>query len=160
MVKKLAFCGFIALLLSACDSKQVYDHYEDLPGYWAQDSTVSFQVEEMDTVTPYNLFINLRNNSKYPYSNLYLITAMTFPNGKQVVDTLQYEMANPDGTFMGNGSGELKENKFWYKEGVVFSEKGTYSIDIRQAMRKNGSVKGIDSLQGITEVGFRIEKIN
>jgi hypothetical protein len=31
---------------------------------------------------------------------------------------------------------------------------------IWQAMRKNGSVNGIKKLTGITDVGFRIEKVN
>lgn len=85
---------------------------------------------------------------------------MNFPNGKVIVDTLEYKMAYPNGKWMGNGFSDIKENKLWYKENVQFSEIGTYQINIRHAMRQNGEVEGIDDLQGITEVGFSIEKNN
>lgn len=85
---------------------------------------------------------------------------MNFPNGKIITDTLEYEMAYPDGKFMGSGFGEVKENKLWYKEKVQFPEEGVYQVEIQQAMRKNGKIDPIEKLEGITEVGFRIEKVN
>ena len=79
-------------------------------------------------------------------------------NGKVISDTLEYEMAYPNGDWMGQGFGDVYESKLWYKENVRFPETGTYQFKIRQAMRKNGNVNGISELQGITDVGFRIEK--
>lgn len=148
----------VLLLVSSCDPKRVFDEYESLPNHWNKDSVITFRIEGMDTVQTYDLFINIRNNNAYPYSNLFLITEMNFPNGKVIVDTLEYEMARPDGTWLGEGFSNIKESKLWYKENVEFSEIGTYTVKIRHAMRQNGEVDGIDNLKGITEVGFRIEK--
>ena len=67
-------------------------------------------------------------------------------------------MARPDGEWLGTGFGDVKENKLWYKEHVRFKEPGEYRVNIRHAMRKNGEVNGIQNLDGITDVGFRIEK--
>ncbi|WP_121666010.1 gliding motility lipoprotein GldH [Mesonia aquimarina] len=156
----------VLLLLTAlgltisCDSKQVFDSYKSVGKSWHKDSIVSFQIKDLDKLKPYNLFINIRNNNTYNYNNLFLITEMNFPNGKVITDTLEYEMAYPDGKFMGEGFGDVKENKLWYKEGVQFPEEGAYQINIQQAMRKNGSVNPIEKLEGITEVGFRIENVN
>lgn len=83
---------------------------------------------------------------------------MQFPNGKVISDTLEYEMTKPNGEWLGTGFGDVKENKLWYKENVKFYESGDYCVRIKQAMRKNGQVEGIEDLQGITDVGFRIEK--
>lgn len=146
------------ILLVSCDSKQVFDEYKSLSNGWNQDSLVRFEVKQIDTSKVYDLFINIRNNNEYAYSNLFLITEMHFPQGKVITDTLEYEMAYPNGEWMGQGFSDIKENKLWYKENVRFPEIGTYEITIRQAMRKNGKVNGIKSLEGITEVGFRIEK--
>jgi hypothetical protein len=33
-------------------------------------------------------------------------------------------------------------------------------VSISQAMRKNGSIDGIKELHGVSDVGFRIEKVN
>lgn len=99
----------------------------------------------------------MRNNSNYRYSNLYLITEINYPFGKVLSDTLQYEMAKPNGEWLGTGFGDVKANKLFYKENFQFSEPGEYIINIQHAMRKRDSVKGITTLEGITEVGFRIE---
>ncbi|WP_424492863.1 gliding motility lipoprotein GldH [Salinimicrobium sp. GXAS 041] len=149
---------FTCFLLFSCDKKRVVDKYESIPNQWHKDSVVSFNFTPPDTIRPYNLFINLRNNSDYRFSNLFLVANMTFPNGKVVSDTLEYRMAEPSGKWLGTGFGELKENKLWYKENVRFSEEGEYQINIEQAMRKGGDTDGIQDLEGITEVGFRIEK--
>jgi gliding motility-associated lipoprotein GldH len=74
-----------------------------------------------------------------------------------VKDTLEYEMALPDGTWMGKGTGSIKENKLWYKENIIFPFNGVYTLELVQAMRKNGSVSGLETLPGITDVGLEIE---
>jgi gliding motility-associated lipoprotein GldH len=159
-MRKVLLTSFLVFLIFlACDPQQEYDQYQSIPEKgWNNDSIISFNVKEIDTLKTYNLFINLRNNNEYNYNNIFLITEMNFPNGKVVSDTLEYEMAYPNGDWMGEGFGELKESKLWYKKGVRFPEKGNYQITIRQAMRKNGEVNGIPNLEGITDVGFRIEK--
>jgi len=155
------FLGLIVLVsMVSCDSNQVYDQYKSIPGAWAKDSVVEFEIKDLDSLQAYNLFFNLRNSSEYKYNNLFLISNMKFPNGKQITDTLEYEMAYPNGEFMGTGAGEIKENKLWYKEKVRFLEEGIYTVRLEQAMRENGTVEGIQELEGVLEVGFRIEKTN
>lgn len=147
---------FAACLLS-CDSNRVFDEYKSIPIAWNKDSIITFTLHNIDSVQNYNLFINVRNNSEYAYSNLFLIAEIQFPQGKVITDTLEYQMAYPTGEWLGTGFGDVKENKLWYKENVRFNEPGEYQVSIQQAMRKRGSEEGIKDLEGITEVGFRIE---
>ncbi len=157
--KLLIPIGLVLLVLS-CDSKQVYDQYKALPNQWHKDSIVSFNITPPDSTNAYNLFVNLRNNNAYKYNNLFLIVEMVFPHGKIVKDTLEYKMAAPSGKLLGKGITDTKENKLWYKEQVIFNESGTYQVNIQQAMRENGQVQGVVELEGVTDVGFRIEKTN
>ena len=159
MDKRPAFLLFLGLLLFAsCDEKWVFDRYESIPdGEWQRDSVIGFRFEAPDTLKQYNLFINLRNNSKYNFSNIYLITELNFPNGKVISDTLQYEMAAPSGEWLGTGFGDVKESRLWYKENFRFNETGEYLVTVQQAMRRRDSIQGIKNLEGVTEVGFRIE---
>ena len=151
----LVFC------LTSCDKKRVFDEYASVDGKWHKDSIITFEFEQNDTVSKYNLFINVRNNNSYPYSNLFLIVQMQEPGTRLTkVDTLQYVMANPDGTLLGEGFTDIKENKLWYKghEGPFnFPKAGKYTVSIQHAMRKGGEVPGVLELEGITDVGFRIE---
>ena len=158
MGKKWLLSFAITVVLGSCDKGRVYDEYESLSTYWHRDSLVEFRFNAPDTLQKYDLFINLRNDSRYPFSNIFLITEMKFPHGKVISDTLQYEMAMPDGTWLGTGFGEIKESRLWYKENFRFPEVGTYQMTIQQALRRKDSVAGVQELPGITEVGFRIEK--
>lgn len=145
------------IVLSSCDSNQVFDKYKTVPNQWNKDSIISFNITPPDSTKAYNLFVNIRNTSAYKYRNLFLIVDMNFPNGKVIKDTLEYEMAKPNGELLGTGFADVKENKLWYKESVIFKEKGEYKVNIQHAMRKNGDVEGIDELEGVTDIGFRIE---
>ncbi|WP_115460827.1 gliding motility lipoprotein GldH [Winogradskyella aurantiaca] len=145
----------------SCDNKQVFDAYQSTDKRWHKDSIIQFQFQAPDTLNSYNLFVNLRNTHEYPYNNLYLITTLTFPHGKTIRDTLEYRMAAPNGELLGSGFSDIKENKLWYKghmESFVFEESGDYTLGIQHAMRKNGSVDGDLFLEGVTDVGFRIEQ--
>ncbi|WP_035334995.1 gliding motility lipoprotein GldH [Dokdonia sp. PRO95] len=150
--------GILIVVCISCDSKQVYHSYTSLGSSWDINEPVVLEVNELDSVPLYDAFITVRNNNQYPYSNLFLITEMQFPKGRTYTDTLEYEMANPDGTWMGTGFGDIKESKLLYREGVRFRESGTYTFTIKHAVRKNGNIAGDAYLEGITEVGLRIEK--
>lgn len=148
-----------AFLLFSCDEKRVFDEYESVGSAWKKDSIVAFNFKQDDTLKAYNLFVNIRNNDDYQFSNLFLIVAMEQPSGLTKVDTLEYLMANPDGTLLGEGFSDIKESKLFYKERFKFPQKGDYKVSIQQAVRQTGKIPGVDALEGVTEVGFRIESI-
>lgn len=154
--KNSAVLLLVAIILFSCDKKRVFDEYKSVGSAWHKDSIVTFDLPELDTTKQYNLFVNLRDNNNYKYNNLFLIVAIEMPNGFTKVDTLEYQMANPDGSLLGDGFTDIKESKLFYKENVKF--KGKYKVHIKQAVREGGKVPGITLLEGITDVGFRIEK--
>lgn len=162
MFKKLFFILFLLVFASGCnDGKTVYSEYRSTEnGSWNKDNTIEFNFSELDTINAHNLYINIRNDNMFSYSNLFLIAELNYPNGETVKDTLEYEMALPDGQWMGKGHGSIKENKLWYKENIVFPSSGVYTLQLSHAMRKNGNVDGVMDLEGITDVGFQIEKSN
>lgn len=153
----LLFCG----MMISCSENVLRSDYEATDGgQWNKEDVIKFTFSGMDTLQKNNVFINIRNDTRYPYSNLFLIAELTFPNGETIKDTLEYEMALPDGQWLGKGYGSLKENKLWYKENIVFPSSGVYTLQLSQAMRKNGNIEGIEHLEGIIDVGYQIEKSN
>ena len=155
----MLFCFTSPVLLVSCDKQRVFDEYKSVGKGWNKDSIVSFNLPKIDTLKQYNLFLNIRSNNDYPFNNLFLIVSMEQPDKVTKVDTLEYQMADADGTLLGSGFTDIKESKLVYKERVNFKS-GDYKIHIRQAIRQTGKVEGIQKLDGITEVGFRIEKLN
>ena len=86
-----------------------------------------------------------------------MLVSLENPDGLTKVDTLEYAMANPDGTLLGDGFSDTKESKLFYKENLNFDKKGKYKIRIQQAIRQTGKTVGVKELDGISEVGLRIE---
>ncbi len=152
------FLIFVFCLIS-CDKKRVFDDYKSVGNAWAKDSIVTFEFKQEDTTKLYNLFVNLRANQAYQFNNLYVIVSMERPGGLTKVDTLQYQMTNPDGSLLGDGFSDIKESKLFYKENLRFDTIGDYKVSIQQAVRQTGKIEGVEALDGITEVGFRIETI-
>ncbi len=151
--------GYILVLLASCETKTVYSEYHQLSnGVWQVDDTIQFNFSELDTLKKYNVFLNVRNDNDFPYSNLFLITELDYPNGETVSDTLEYEMAMSDGKWLGKGLGSVKESKLWFRENIDFSSSGVYKFRVIHAMRQNGKVEGVSNLKGITDIGLEITK--
>ncbi len=152
---------FSYVLLIGCQNNQVFNQSHALrKDGWHKDSIASFKIPVLDSLKKYNVFFNIRNSNTYAFSNLYIIAQLNYPNGKQKVDTLQYLMAKPNGEWLGIGATSIKESKLWYLNQFQFKENGVYTITVQQAMRTNGSSKGIVNLEGITDIGIEIQKPN
>jgi gliding motility-associated lipoprotein GldH len=150
---------FVAFGFISCDKSQVFDEYHTFEDGWKKNSIINFTFNQEVSKNPYNLFINIRDNDDYEFSNLFLIVKLEHPDGLTKIDTLEYQMANPDGSLLGEGFSDIKESKLWYKEKMMFPKKGKYKLSIQQAVRQTGKVKGVEKLDGITEIGFRIESL-
>jgi gliding motility-associated lipoprotein GldH len=148
------------VVLASCNDNLVYSEFRPIKnGKWQMATPVNFEFSELDSTANYNMFINVRNDETYPFSNLFLITELEYPDGNTIKDTLEYKMAQPTGEWLGKGVGSVKENKLWYKENIVFPQSGVYKVNVFHAMRKNGEVDGLHELDGITDVGLEIEKV-
>jgi len=151
----------LILLLASCQQNHVFNSTKVIESKgWHKDSIASFKLPIIDSIAKHNIYINIRNTNAFPFSNLYVIAQINHPKGKQQIDTLQYQMAKPNGEWLGNGATSIKENKLWYLENFQFSENGQYSIDIQHAMRTNGNAEGLVYLKGVSDVGIQIETVS
>jgi gliding motility-associated lipoprotein GldH len=144
--------AFLVIFAASCDSKRFFEENKNLEnGVWMSTNSPAFTVNITDTVARYDLYLNVRNDGTYPFSNLYLFIHTTLPGGKKATDTVECQLADPDGKWRGSGMGNLKFNRFLFQKGMVFPRKGAYCFGLEQAMRVN-------ALRGIRDAGIRIEK--
>ncbi len=159
-MRKLLGIVLYFFLLISCNSNVVFDKYKPIENQqWSSQNNIEFTVENFDTISKNNVFITIRNTKNYQFSSLFLIAQIEFPNSFKVIDTLEYEMTNAEGQWLGTGFTDMKENKLFYKENVVFPVKGTYNFSIQQATRSINDIEGKNPLKGISDVGLRIEKV-
>jgi gliding motility-associated lipoprotein GldH len=105
-----------------------------------------------DTSALYNVYINIRNNKNYPYQNLWLFLENQNPDSSIVKDSVECYLADQRGKWLGSGMGSIIEMPILYQQQVKFNQKGMYQFRIVQGMRD-------DVLQGISDVGVRVEKL-
>lgn len=156
MMKVFQFVIVAAFLLalSACDNKRVFDEYQPVfEENWHKDSLVIFDIPISDTVQNHNLYINIRSDINYAYSNVWLFVNIEQPNGNAVKDTFEMVLADPTGKWLGEGFGGYKTRQAIYRRNVFFPNSGDYKITIQQGMRDT-------KLEGISDVGFRVETMN
>lgn len=143
----------LATFLWSCDSNRLYEKYisfEDT--IWPRGEKAIFDVEVIDTISRYDLYVNFRHAGDYNYKNLYLFTEIIGPNNLSAVDTLQMILADNRGNWLGKGIGDLYDYTFLFKQDVSFPANGEYVFKIEQAMRD-------EKLKNVTDIGLRIEKI-
>lgn len=160
---RLIYGILVIVLMASCNRNSTFDHYTSIDGNWGKDEVISYDFTITDSIKKNNLFFKIRTSEDYKYSNLYLIVDLKYPNGKLLKDTLEYQMARPDGSMLGDGLMNIKEHKLWHKghqNPFVFSEIGDYTISIRQAMRALNNVSGLKSLEGVLDVGFSMENLD
>jgi len=152
---------FVALsaimALTACSKADFFNEYQSLPEGWKKEDVKAFDFESLDTISKHNAYLNIRTTNEYPYSNLFVIVKMIPPEGAVTVDTLQYQMANADGSMLGSGFTDVKEHKLFWRENIVFKKQGVYKVEIEHAMRRVNEVKGDAVLTGITEIGLQVQ---
>lgn len=143
---------FLLTGIAACDSGRIFDKYHEIPdSVWHKDSIVVFNVPIEDSVQNHNLYIQLRNETSYGFSNIWLFIEIMQPGGETTKDTFEVVLADPSGQWLGEGFGGLKTIQAVYRRDVKFPAKGEMTVAIQQGMRD-------EQLQGIHDVGFRVER--
>lgn len=138
-----------SLVIQSCDDA-VYNKMKPVsPEGWHMNEPVKFDVEVSDTSTLYDFYVMIRHQTDYAYSNLYCFVSTTMPGDSISTDTIEFVLAQPDGTWIGNGTGSLRTNDVLISRKFVFPSTGLYSFEFTQAMRDT-------MLTGITDLGIRI----
>ncbi len=142
-----------AIAATSCGNISVYNRNVDIPKeIWSIDSIATFKVDIQDTISVHHVYINIRNTTDYPNSNLYLFINTTSPRGASLRDTLECYLADSRGNWLGKGFGAIRDSQVPYKRFVRFPEVGIYEFNIQQGMRTT-------QLKGIASVGIRVERL-
>jgi gliding motility-associated lipoprotein GldH len=143
----------------SCESNIEYIQYNSIENQWDKDSIQNFVFELADT-KKYNTYINLRINKDYPFSNIFLITTLMDSLSVLSKDTLNFKIADKSGKFLGKKRVNIIENSLIHKEKIELEKNKKYSVSVEHAMRIINKVSGLKRLDGVVDVGYKIENIN
>jgi gliding motility-associated lipoprotein GldH len=151
-------CGVALWLLQSCSGAGSQSDFQELPeAGWPLRTPVRFSLSVKDSMSDHSLWIALRHDQDYPFSNIFLITTLRHPNGSVITDTLSYDLAASDGQWLGSGNGIIT-HQLPLKKGVRFDSAKPYELSIYQAVRSLGAQEGMAFLPGVLSVGYLLEK--
>jgi gliding motility-associated lipoprotein GldH len=151
--KSIFFIAILCYCLS-CDSNAIYKSYVDMKDTnWYVKNVPTFTFEVKDEAIPYNIYLLVRNASQYPYNNLYVTRYIYGPDGKILSNRLEEVMLfdQKTGKPLGEGLGDIYDNKVISSKNFMFPKKGKYTIKLKQYMRQ-------DPLPYIMSMGVSVEK--
>lgn len=154
-LRHMLWVGTVMVSLHACQAVPglgVYEKVESIPHYsWDYGFKPKFDINISDTSSSYSIYVMLRHNNGYAFSNLWVLITMVKPDGTAQTQRVELPLADTDGRWMGSGLDDIFDHKIPIQQRAHFPETGTYHFSIEQNMR-------INPLPDIMAVGFRIEK--
>lgn len=152
-MKNLLFLSFLSLFLFSCGPSYVYEKEHELPEEgWSWSDTLSYTLNITDTLSRYNLLLELEHSRRFPFRNIYLQIHTTYPSGKSVHDRLSIDLMDSKGLWYGKCGKEDCTLLISLQEGLYFDQMGPHTLAIEQYMRK-------DPLPGIQSAGLLLEKV-
>jgi gliding motility-associated lipoprotein GldH len=145
----------VLLSLTTCDPSRIYEKNRDFAHrWWTTAEQPQFDFEIADHAQPYNLYFNVRNESVYPYANLYVTCHLLDSAGRELQQKLitEFLFDKKTGKPLGrSGIGDIYDHRFLLLKNYSFPYSGKYSLRFEHFMRT-------DTLKGVLAIGLRVEK--
>ena len=155
-MKRISSLFFVSLFFVACSYSSHLNTYEFSNG-WKKNEIVTFDFNVPESKTTYNLFLLLRHNKNYSFSNIFLITQLKLANDSILIDTLEYKLSEPNGKWLGEKRLSLVEYKLLFKKNIDLIKDSINYLSIRNSMRLNNVISPIENLENILDLGLLIE---
>ncbi len=115
-------------------------------GNWSQAEELVGTFEIVDTISRYDLYLDLDHSTDYRYENIYLQIETQFPHKAAVTQVLPIDIANKKGQWYGKCGSKSCKLRVVLRDKTKFDALGSYQIKISQHSRE-GQLAGINALE-------------
>jgi len=142
------------LIIGSCNQAYIYENSKSVDSEgWIANDIIQFTVPIDQLEEEFDMFLHLRHDGRYAYSNIFLFIDTYAPTGASIRDTLEFRLADKEGKWFGRGIGGQYTHELAFKHKVMFPYTGNYNIEIQHGMRT-------ERLEHIKDVGISIKRIN
>lgn len=138
--------------LYSCASIDLYEKTVAIPDHaWKSSYKPSFDFTIKDTSASYTVFLVLRHNEKYSFSNIFLNLYIKGPGQDTAIKTQkELTLATNEKGWLGSGMDDIYEHRIEIAAPPTLKA-GTYTFTLEQIMRE-------DPLENVLNAGIRLEK--
>ena len=141
----LIIISLCALFVCSCGGKVIYQETIDISDPWSKTDSISFQYDIVDTLVPYDLILKVEHSPSFGYENLYLMVNTKFPDGQIKRGPLSLQLANNNGSWIGDCNDESCTIKIHLSSIAYFKTPGLYTLSFAQFSRES-QLSGIKKL--------------
>lgn len=151
---------FFLVICYSCNQKEIFYQYQGVKdAKWEQSKDFVFMVDSavIDSTQKYNIWLELMHNSSYKYQNLWVNFSIKAISDSVIEQHISKEfiIADEDGLWQGAGFGSSYQISLPVMTSVNLSYKGKANYEFSLSSGMTDRV-----LEGVEQVGIRIEKIN
>ena len=139
---------------SCRNENMIFIDFEDLNGSWVRSNELNFLFESDNSILDFSLA--LRTDSRYPFSNIFLISSIQ-NNNYVISDTIEYSFENNETKWYEIKPSGIKNNKILLKKDLKIDE-GDVTVKLKHSIRYLDSIAPLTKLDGILDVGLIVEK--
>ena len=139
---------------SCRNENMIFIDFEDLNGSWVRSNELNFLFESDNSILDFSLA--LRTDSRYPFSNIFLISSIQ-NNNYVISDTIEYSFENNETKWYEIKPSGIKNNKILLKKDLKIDE-GNVIVKLKHSIRYLDSIVPLTKLDGILDVGLIVEK--
>jgi gliding motility-associated lipoprotein GldH len=148
------FISMLLFIMNGCHTDNLVDTNEEMAQRnWSYVNKIKAVVDITDQARAYNMRFKLRHTADYRYSNIFILMHLSVAGQPKVTRRYEYKLAEADGQWLGNGSGNLYDYSLPLLTGYHFPKAGIYTIEIEQNMRDN-------PLTEISDAGITVAEIS
>ncbi len=138
--------AFLALIALGCGPKYALKKSYTIENEaWTYADSLRFEFEIADTITLYDLLLDLKHTTAFASQNLYTRISTQFPDGTRLSKPVSLELANAAGEWQGKCSSKSCNIEIPIQEGAYFNQTGKYIVMLEQFMR-DSVVNGVQRI--------------
>ena len=154
----MGLASILSLLLLgwyACGETFVYQEKVVLPEEgWTYPDSVTFSFPISDTISIYDLVLEVEHHPDFAWQNMYVKIHTDFPGGKRLSEKVSLQLMDPEkATWYGKCRGDRCKVELSLQRNTYFQETGEYTLTLQQFMRTS-------PLEGVHSIGLAIQKVN
>jgi gliding motility-associated lipoprotein GldH len=149
----VVFSSFLLLIFAvACSEKETiaFEKTYELPkSEWAYADSLNFEFDIADTTKLYDIVLDIRHTTDFPFQNLYTNIALKFPKGERSQQVVNIDLADNTGKWHGEGTGDTRLYAVNIQTSAFFNQMGKHRYTLQQFMRT-------DILRGVKSISLKL----
>jgi gliding motility-associated lipoprotein GldH len=152
MKKTVLMLAILSALLISCSKNKIFEKYIKIENHeWKRDNLIQFDVDIKDVKSNYDITLALRHTTYYAFANIKVNVTITFPGGEMRTKDYNIFVCDTDGSFKGDGAGDLWDITYPVFNDITFPDAGVYKFEVQNVMP-------IMELPDIMDVGLIVRK--